>query len=47
MKRWDSHQLEKDYKTARFKVGEKDDGEKIRMKMVSLSSYLFTRLPCP
>lgn len=34
MKKWDIDTLRRDYRAAKFKVGEKDNGDKIRMKMV-------------
>lgn len=34
MKKWDLDTLRRNYRTAKFKVGEKDNGDKIRLKMV-------------
>ena len=38
MKNWDLDLLRRNYRTAKFKVGEKDNGDKIRLKMVRYSA---------
>ncbi|PFH33283.1 histone lysine demethylase JMJD6a [Besnoitia besnoiti] len=40
MERWEPRVLERRFRSARFKVGEKDDGEKIRMKMKYFIDYM-------
>ncbi|KFG39662.1 histone lysine demethylase JMJD6a [Toxoplasma gondii p89] len=40
MHRWEPRELERRFRSARFKVGEKDDGEKIRMKMKYFIDYM-------
>ncbi|CBZ52824.1 hypothetical protein NCLIV_026130 [Neospora caninum Liverpool] len=40
MVRWEPRELERRFRSARFKVGEKDDGEKIRMKMKYFIDYM-------
>lgn len=34
MRRWDIESLRRAYRTAKFKVGEKDNGDKIKLKIV-------------
>lgn len=44
MKKWELDTLRRNYRTAKFKVGEKDNGDKIRLKMVRLSAGTLPRM---